>query len=352
MYANAYSQTFNAGEFIKSSSGLSDNVLSKRVVAGLSDGWSSGFRGSSFEFLDRSSALEPNAERVLLDTLIKYRSKGYALGPFKDRPPFPTPQHPDVQPLVHTAFTVPKERWEKDSKSGPQRMIVHGSTPTYSSFNDQTPRADSGYPYHTGEMFFSKVAKGGRGSLVMLIDGVDWYMQFALPEREWGRQCLKVGGEFWVIIAGMFGSVYAGDNANCMAQFLCNVGREEYGLKGLDFYVDNFENVVPGLPNGEPDWERAESEWKDLNALMDRFGVRCHHRAPPARMITTVPGTDVASHLGWCCDLQKQTAIVPEKTRPVIKRLVAEWASLKKFSLDDLESICGFFLFLSLVLKS
>jgi hypothetical protein len=186
----------------------------------------------------------------------------------------------------------------------------------------------------------------------MLIDGIDWYMQFPTPPREWGRQCLKVQGEFWVIVVGMFGSVYAGDNANCMAQFVCQVGREEYGLEGLDFFVDNFENVIPGFPNGECDWERAWREWGSLNMLFDRFGIRCHHRAPPARWIATVPGslTDVDSHLGWCCDLQRQIAFVPDKKRPVIKRLVANWTGLEKYSLSDLESMVGFFLFLSLVL--
>ena len=228
MYAQAFKQTFIISEFEKAAATMSDHKLGRRVLEGLTKGWSSGFRGKSFELLDRSRSLEPDEDQVLFDTLVKYRSKGYALGPFSGRPPFPTPQHPDVQPVVHMAFTRPKERWDQNPKLGPQRMIVHGSTPVYESFNDQTPRADSGYPYHTGEKFFRKVARGGKGALVMLIDGVDWYMQFPTPAREWGRQCLKVKGEFWVIIVGMFGSVYAGDNSNCMAQFLCNIGKEEY----------------------------------------------------------------------------------------------------------------------------
>ena len=353
MYAKAFRSSFIVKEFIAVAPLIADRQLADRVIKGLTEGWGSGFRGRSFEFQNRSRELDPEDDQVLHDTLVGYRSKGYAIGPFPHRPPFPTPQFPDVQPIVHMAFTVPKERWSEDPRGGPQRMIVHGSTPVFESFNDLTPRADSGYPYHTSAGFLKKVARGGPGALVMLIDCCDWFMQLATPPREWARQCLQAKDEFWVVCVGMFGSVYAGDNSNCVAQFLCNVGREVYKIKGLDFYVDNFECVVPGLPDESPDWTTAHECWKSINSMMDRFGIRCHHRAPPARTIAAVPNslTDVSSHLGWCCDVQRQMVFVPEKKRPIILRLVEQWSELKKFSLEDLESMCGFFLFLSLVLR-
>jgi hypothetical protein len=82
-------------------------------------------------------------------------------------------------------------------------------------------------------------------------------MNFLLAVTEWHRQCVKVGEEFWVFRAGMFGSSCAGNFAENFMAFITDIFHEVFKLPYIGVFVDNFDNIVPPLLSGEPDWVTA-----------------------------------------------------------------------------------------------
>ena len=43
--------------------------------------------------------------------------------------------------------------------------------------------------------------------------------------------------------------------------FLVWLLHEVFHLRNVDIYCDNFDNITPALPSGEPDYARANREW-------------------------------------------------------------------------------------------
>lgn len=127
-----------------------------------------------------------------------------------------------------------------------------------------------------------------------------------------------------------------------------------FRLCGVDIYCDNFDNVVPPLPSGKPDWVRAKREWKILVEILSSLGIPLHEHVPPT-LVWGTEGPDGAlidHHLGWGgCTSPSLKVWVPKKRRAKLKSLVLAWASAKSFSCSEIASMVGVFMFLESTLR-
>ena len=299
--------------------------------------------------LDWSNAngVEQDEEEItfIRETMLKYRDLGFVAGPFKNRPPFPNSRNQN-QPSTNKCFTVPKDSTEPITPGMKRRLIVHASFPKYLSYNSHLPRLHTGRPSHTHCKFLQKVARGGRNTLVMMMDMVNCYMQFVLPVSAWHRQCVRVQDEFFVLRCGVFGSRSAGDVAENFMSVVTDIFHEVFDMKGVDVYVDNFDNVIPPLPSGEPDWVKARNEWRMMLKVTEMLGIPIHDCVEPTLFIGGIDpeGREVDGHLGWGCSTFPTLKVwVTPKRRKKLTRAMAKWKSLTRFSCRDIASITGVF---------
>ena len=354
---NEFEASFNIGLLRKYVSRVKDSVNAQRVVDHLDSGHFSGFVGPALdqEFLDWSvSTNDPDDLAFELETILKYAKFGYCIGPFRFRPPFPNLRNM-CQPTCNKSFTIPKDSTEEPSPEMKRRFIVHGSWPLFASYNFLMPRSSTGRRCHTCGQFQSRVARYGRNTIVMMMDMVDCFMNFLLNVQEWHRQCVRVGEDYWVFRVGMFGSSCAGDFAENFTSFLTDIFREIFGLVNVCVYVDNFDNVVPPLPNGEPDWKTAWEQWRAMLTLVKMFGIRVHDFVEPSLFWGKVgdDGVAIDSHLGWggetSCEIPR--AWLSEKRREKFLRLADIWSEQEKFSCTQVRQIVGVTQSLEVVLK-
>ena len=353
---NKFEFSFNVDLLRKYVSRVKDRENAQRVIDHLDSGHLSGHVAPALdqEFLDWSQeTMDPDDLAFEEETIRKYAKFGYCAGPFALRPPFPNLQNKN-QATCQKSFTIPKDSTEAPSPTMKRRFIVHGSWPTYASYNFLIPRSDTGRKYHTCGKFLSKVARYGKNTIVMMMDMVDCFMNFLLHVEEWHRQCVRVGKNFWVFKVGMFGSSCAGDFAENFTAFLTDIFREVFGLVDVCVYVDNFDNVVPPLPNGEPDWDTAWRQWRAMLTIAKIFRIRMHDFVEPTLCwgMEGANGVAIDSHLGW----GGQSAPIPkawlsEKRRVKFLRLTDGWLSQEKFTCTEVRQMVGVAQSLEVVLK-
>ena len=292
------------------------------------------------------------AESFARKTMKTYVDKNFASGPFGGRPPFPNSQN-EAQPTVHKSFTIPKDKTEPVCPEMKRRFIVHASWPYMSSYNFHLPRQNTNREMHTSAKFLANVARAGKDALVMMMDMIDCFMNFALPVKDWHRQCVQIGEDFWVFKVGMFGSRVAGDFAENFMALITDIFREVFGMKNVGVYVDNFDNVVVAI-GGKPDWEAAKREWKMFLCLAKQIGIPVHDFVEPTLTwgARNEKGIEVDGHLGW----GGTTTPIPmvwltQKRISKLERAVANWEQSDKFSCKDLASMAGVFQSFAIVLK-
>ena len=92
----------------------------------------------------------------------------------------------------------------------------------------------------------------------MFMDMKYCFINFVLKISQWHHQCVKVGKGFWVFPVGMFGSRSSGDFAENFTAIITNTFREVLNMPNVRVYVDNFDNVIPPISPGVPNWKRAQ----------------------------------------------------------------------------------------------
>ena len=348
-FENEFVSPFNVQNMRRLSLGLRDQALVEKVLDRLEGGHDPFFRatGADSMALDWSAGDIHDEEDLIFikETMMKYKECGFVAGPFKGRPPFPNSKN-ESQPVTNRCFTVPKDSTEPVSPGMRRRLIVHASFPEFLSYNFHLPRLHSGKPSHTHLKFLEKVARGGRNAIMMMMDMQHCYMQFKLKESEWHRQCVRIRDEFFVLRCGMFGSRSAGDFAENLVSVVTSIFHEVFHMSGVDCYVDNFENIVMPLPNGEPDWDKANREWKTMLNVAGKLGIPVHDFVAPTTIVGGVnhEGMEIDGHLGWGCSTFPVLKVwVTRKRRDKLGRALEKWKNLTKFSCRDIASILGVF---------
>jgi hypothetical protein len=188
----------------------------------------------------------------------------------------------------------------------------------------------------------------------MMVDMIDCFMNFLLRDDQWHRQCVKVDGKFWVFRVGMFGSSCAGDFAENFTAFITDIFSEVFGLVNVRVFVDNFDNVVPPLPNGEPDWATAWHQWETMLTVAKILGIRMHDFVEPSLVWgrEDPAGNFIDSHLGWGGETYPTPrAWLSVKRQAKFRRLARGWASQTSFSCTEVRQIVGLTQSLEVVLK-
>ena len=282
------------------------NEMRVIVRKGLTEDWDNRDDGPRDQFQDYSIELDDDAEKKVLKQMMEEKKRGWAVGPFP-RPPFPN-------------------RWCE------RRNAI----------NDWTNRNVPGVVYYTIRGFLSKVARGGRGALISLWDVENAYKNLLVQARDWHQQVIKVAGLFFVQLRGTFGSVTAGDNWIVFIMAIVEVTRKLLHMSGLDCFVDNFDNVVPGV-DGEPDMERAQFQHRAFKELVgNRFGLPLHEEQGPTCVVN--------AHLGWAVDTMRQVVSAPEKRMEMMRKLLQLWLTLVWYTVKQLKSLIGVFAFVSCVI--
>ena len=356
LYAEAFKSPFNVSSFKALAAKVKDQVLVKRVVDGLEFGHVSRFSAPGLDaiFLDFTKPSKSSVGLFKATTLQAYRDAGgYVVGPF-NRPPFPNSVNKN-QPSINHSFDIPKDRWKEWQPGMSRRFIIHGSDPEFISYNALQPRQAADRPYYTPAKHHSKTARAGRNALGAMVDMRFCYLNFVSRLSEWHRQCvLDEEGQFYVFPGGMFGSVSAGDIAHSFMTVVRDILHEVFHLRNVDIYCDNFDNITPALPSGEPDYARANREWKLLIKVLSELGIPLHEHVPPTRAwgCTNELGVDIDDHLGWGGRTFPTMAVwVPERKRVRLGELAKKWASLKKFDCSTIAKMVGIFMSLECVLK-
>jgi hypothetical protein len=337
-FGSSLTHPFNTEEILKLVHLISNDEMRQCVVDGLTGHWDSGYEGPTDQFRDDSIALEPEIEQKILEEIAGEVAKGWTIGPF-DRPPFPN-RWCNRQALITRMFAIQKNKWDLSDLA--VRLISHFSWPPGSSVNDCTQRSIPGVKYYTIQMFISKVARGGKGATVSRTDVMHAYRNIILKSRCWHQQVVKIFGLFYVQCCGAFGSVMAGDRWVTFVMGILEIVRKVLQLEGLDVFVDNFDNVVPGV-NGEPNWARAHSEHDALMRLLrDRFHFPLHEEEQPS--------TEIEAHLGWKLCTMRQIVGVTDKRMKMMRELLLRWILIDQYRQKDLKSLIGVVAFVACVI--
>jgi hypothetical protein len=336
-FGNTATHPFKTEAILKHIHLISNHEMRKEVRDGLTRNWDSGFTGPTNEFKDDAIELKPEVETKILKQLQKEVEQGWTVGPF-ERPPFPN-EWCKRQPFITRMFAIQKNKWQPSDLS--IRIISHSSWPPGQSVNDFTARKIPGVVYYTIAMFISKVARAGKGALVSLIDVMHAYKNILLMSKCWHQQIVRAFGQYYAQLRGTFGSVAAGDAFITFIMGIREIVCTRLGLKGLDVYVDNFDNTVPGV-EGVPDFPRANREHKAfVSMLREEFGFPLHEEKLPA--------TSVDAHLGWQLDTLSRMVGMTAARMKMLLTLLAEWLTKTWYALKELRSLIGVVAFVSCV---
>jgi hypothetical protein len=339
-FGSTATHPFNTVEILKRQHLISNERMRAMVVKGLTKHWDSHYEGPRDIFRDDSVELDKEVEQKIFESIMKEEQAGWTVGPFGNIP-FPNSWCPS-QALVTRLFAIPKHKWHPENPE--IRVVTHFSHPRGNSVNDWTGRWIHGVWYYTVQMFLSKVARAGKGALVSLVDVKHAYRNLLLNPADWHHQVVRVFGLYYVQLRGLFGSVTAGDNWIVFVSAIVEITRkvlklggwtckESVGEGGLDVYVDNFDNVVPGV-NGQPDYERGRVEHgKIMRLLGEVFGLPLHEEHKPS--------TEIEAHLGWRVDTMRQMVGTTEERREMMLGLLLEWAGRQFYSKKQLDSLIG-----------
>lgn len=277
-------------------------------------------------------------DKIWVKTM-KNVKKGFVAGPF-DVNPYPNTMC-DKEAIVALMFSIPKDKWNPESDD--VRVLFHKSFPFGESINDYTPRADSGHEYYSVAKWLAKIARAGRGCTHGYFDVIGAYKLLNYAPEDWWQQVCKVRSKFFVNMTGVFGTVTAGDNWNCLIVFVLLCVKQVLGIPGVDAFVDNVDQVLPPLSPGVPDWKRANAQFDILRDVFTKLGFPLHEVVRPT--------THVDKQLGWEVDTMEMWVGVPAIKMVRIKALVASWQDRKACTIKELSSMTGQFQYLSGVLR-
>jgi hypothetical protein len=276
--------------------------LIKSVTDGLINNWSTHYRGFGGWVQDFSIPQLPNEDRIE-EQIMQDVDTGRVVGPF-DRPPFPN-SWCRQQPKICRMFSIKKNKYDPFDPA--IRVIFDKSFPHPYSKNDLTPRTDAGQEYWTFAKFLAEVAKLGPNTLMFFADVKAAYKTLSVKPEEWFLQVLRIGKKYFVDKTGVFGDVAAGDNWDRMMRVDLRIAQVRLGLLWLRYYVDNSSNLTPHLPNGQPDFIRANHEFKTFLQHYEYINMPLHHIIGPTLYIE--------SHLGWGVDTKNMIVFIKEERK-------------------------------------
>ena len=278
-----------------------------------------GFTGPRISHRSRNlrSALDhPDIVRKHLATEC---ARGHTAGPF--------PRPPCTPFRTSGLGVVPK-------KSGGHRLIVHLSSPPGASVNDFISRDDFSLQYITVDTVISHLQTAGIGALMFKVDLKHAFRLVPVHPDDWPLLGMEFDGQYYVDKVLPFGLRSSPKLFNRLADALCWIMRNCYGVSTLEHYLDDYIGVCP--PSPTPLSSTGAIQMSTVLQVFDNLGVPIADGADkvvgPSSCITVL-GIEIDS-------AAQEMRLPPEKLQSLLG-LLRSWSRRSTCTKRELLSLVG-----------
>ena len=289
-----------------------DKTLAQYIIDGFTNGFSIGYQGPPLANTPPNLKSASKLPHVITDYLAKECQAGHTAGPF-DTPPF-SPLH--ISPLG----VVPKKEPNK------WRLIMHLSYPPCNSVNDGIPIEEYSLRYISVDTAMDAAMILGRGALMAKIDIKSAFRICPVRQEDWPYLGMQWGGKYYFDKVLPFGLRSAPYIFNCLAEALCWILQNTYGIEHLYHYLDDF--ITLGLPGTQ----QCHSNLQLIKYLLQRLHI------PTADEKQEGPATLII-FLGILLDTEQLEARLPPEKLAQIKAELVSWLTKKTCTKRELQSL-------------
>ena len=216
-------------------------------------------------------------------------------------------------------------------KSGKLRLIMHLSAPAGRSINDGISTDDYSLHYVTIDDAVKLMHKYGPGALLAKVDLRNAFRLCPVAPSDWPLLGIRWGGQFYVDKCLPFGLRSSPYLFNRLADALCWVACNKFGVKDLIHYLDDYLLVQPAQP-----LVSGRQQFYTLLATMEFLHVPLAEGAdkvcPPCTTLT---------FLGIELDSDAWEMRLPLAKLTEIKELLARWIHRTRCTKRELLSLAG-----------
>jgi len=209
-----------------------DNTFVSALLDGLHNGFRIGYNGPRNSLISNNLSSACDQPAIVSDYLSKECSRGHTAGPYVA---------PPCLPFRSAGIgVVPK-------KSGGHRLIVHLSAPHGSSINDGISGDQHSLQYVTVDDVVRHVAQLGQGALMSKVDIQHAFRLIPVHPDDWPILGMVWQGQYYVDKVLPFGLRSSPALFNQLADAVCWILRNNYAVKHLEHYLDDYINIAPPL---------------------------------------------------------------------------------------------------------
>ena len=211
------------------------------IIDGMRNGFCIGFNGPREDLIASNLLSSRSYPNIISTHLNKECSHGHTIGPYPS---------PPCSPFRSAGVgLVPK-------KSGGHRIIVHLSVPDGASINDSISTGQYSLHYIGVDNVVAHLSRHGTGALLFKIDIQHAFRNVPVHPEDWCMLGMKWNDQYYIDKVLPFSLRSSPAIFNLLANTVCWILRENYGLKSLEFYQDNFIGVGPA-PSSNPQTSTA-----------------------------------------------------------------------------------------------
>ena len=275
-----------------------------------------GYSGDRSHFVAHNLISSRNNPKAVSDYLMHECASGRLAGPYHDLP------HPDVR--CSGVGVLPR-------KSGKLRLIMHLSAPEGRSINDRISCKDYSLHYVTIDHAVNLMHKYGRGALLAKVDLKNAFRLCPVSPSDWPLLGIYWDNAFYVdkfLPFGLRSSPYV---FNRLADALCWVASQKFGVNDIMHYLDDYLTVQPAYPP-----LLARQQFHALLAVMEHLHVPLAEGpdkiCPPSQQIT---------FLGIELDSQTWEMRLPATKLQELKVALEAWVTRSRCTKRELLSLAG-----------
>ena len=315
------------------SEGYPDAAERKWVLEGISEGFKLGFTpGSRVGKVTANSKTLDEHMDVVIAYLKEEVEKGSMCGPFSS---------PPLEGLHRNRIKVipkPREAGQPaaTSTTDDYRLIVDLSYPYGKSINDGIPDEFAKVSYTSLGSIIDKLIASGPDTLLGKIDFKRAYRQVPVAASDRWMLGIQVGDQWWVDLTLPFGGRSCARIFNIVGDVAAFAFQKVAGETSIDHYLDDFISLGS-------DRDSAAEEFQAVVDLAAKMGI------PLSEKKLSPPGPSVC-FLGFLIDAPSMSVSLPDDKRLKYGKLVIFLASRKHASQEELLSVAGKLIHVSVVL--
>ena len=300
-----------------------DKAWVSRLLIGINNGVSTGYKGPHYHFQARNLASALAHPEVVDAELKKEVDSGRVLGPFPHCP-------------LHNFRTSGLGVVLK--KNGKWRMILHLSAPEGHSINDYISKDEFSLHYSTIDDAVALLGKFQRGALMAKLDLQAAFRMVPIRPSEWELLGMHWRGQYYVDTCLPFGLRSAPSIFNEFASALHWILEYNYGATLLHYLDDFLLLGPPGLPT-------CQDSMSIMLRVCQKLGM------PVAREKSEGPATSL-TFLGIVLDSSLQQLRLPPAKLQEITAIIKCWLEKRSATKRELLSLIGKLSFASKVVPA